>query len=187
LIDVQVQVSDPSRETTPFACKFRLRVTTKETAPDAPPHPERKPKEPEGGGISLPKIYEVMKAQWPTNKFDEHSGLRFTGGQNGDPLEAFVNMENVFLTNELARAKDEAERVLLRHYYKSGLALVALGMLQEAKRRKPQAENGTGPAKPEADQFGEDLDTIFRLSGGVAAVIIPVVRSLAATAARAVA
>jgi hypothetical protein len=184
LIDVEVQVTDPSRETTPFTCKFKLRITPKELTSETPPERERKPKEPEGGGVSLPKIYEIMKAQWPHNKFDEHSGLRFTGGQNGDPLEAFVNMENVFLTNELARAKDDAERVLLRHYYKNGLALVALGMLQEAKRRKPQAENGEGPAKTDADQLGEDLDTIFRLSGGVAAVIIPVVRNLAAAAAK---
>ncbi|HOH39823.1 MAG TPA: hypothetical protein PK807_05975 [Verrucomicrobiota bacterium] len=184
LIDVQVQVTDPSRETNPFTCKFKLRITPKELTPENPPERERKPKEPEGGGISLPKLYEIMKPEWPANKFDEHSGLRFTGGQNGDPLEAFVNMENIFLTNELARAKDESERKLLRHYYKNGLALVTLGMLQEAKRRKPQAENGDGPAKPEAEQLGEDLDTIFRLSGGVAAVIIPVVRSLAATAAK---
>ena len=184
LIDVQVQVTDPSRETNPFTCEFKLHITPKDLTPENSHERERKPKEPEGGGVSLPKIYEIMKPQWPDNKFDEHSGLRFTGGQNGDPLEAFVNMENVFLTNELARAKDHAERVLIRHYYKNGLALVALGMLQEAKRRKPKAENGEGPAKTEADQLGEDLDTIFRLSGGVAAVIIPVVRNLAAAAAK---
>ena len=45
-------------------------------------------------------------------------------------------MENISLTNELARAKDNAERVLLRHYYKYGSVLVGLGLLQEAKRRK---------------------------------------------------
>ena len=93
-------------------------------------------------------------------------------------------MENVFLTNELARAKDDAERVLLRHYYKYGLVLVALGLLQEAKRRKPMNENGGGLAKKDEDQFEDDISTIFRLSGGIAAVIIPVVRNLAAMAAK---
>jgi hypothetical protein len=176
-----VQVSDASRETNPFVCKFKLRITPKETRPE---NPDPQPPKPRGGGVSFPKINEVMRPQWPQNKFTEHSGLKFTGGVNGDPLEAFVNMENLFLTNELARAKDEAERVLLRHYYKNGLVLVSLGMLQEAKRQEPLAEDGDTPPKTDDEQFGEDLATIFRLSGGVASVIIPVVRNLAAAAAK---
>ena len=108
--------------------------------------------------------------------------MRFDGGQDVQPLEAYVNMENVFLTNELARAKDDGERKLLRHYYKFGSVLVALGLLQDAKRRKP--ENGNGQAKDAEDQLAEDFVSIFRLSGGIAAVIIPVVRNLAATAAK---
>ena len=91
-------------------------------------------------------------------------------------------MENVFLTNELARAKDGAEQVLLKHYYKYGLVLVGLGLLQEAKRPKPVTDDGDGPAKKEEEQFEDDRSTIFRLSGGIAAVIIPVVRNLAAAA-----
>jgi hypothetical protein len=93
-------------------------------------------------------------------------------------------MENVFLTNELARAKDGADQVLLKHYYKFGLMLVALGLLQEAKRPTPVDEDGNEPAKKDSDQFEDDRSTIFRLSGGIAAVIIPVVRNLAATAAK---
>ena len=31
--------------------------------------------------------------------FTEYSGLKFTGGVNGDPLEAFVNMENIYLSS----------------------------------------------------------------------------------------
>ena len=83
----------------------------------------------------------------------EYSGLKFTGGVDGDPLEAFVNMENIYLTNELARAKDEAERLLLRHYYKNGVVLVSLGMLQEAKRHKPVEEMRTDQTKPMKNSF----------------------------------
>jgi hypothetical protein len=57
-------------------------------------------------------------------------------------------------------------------------------LLQEAKRRKPIAENGNDPSKNDDEQFGDDLAAIFRLSGGIAAVIIPVVRNLAITAAK---
>ena len=132
----------------------------------------------------MPLVHEISRDKWPANKFDEHSGLKFTGGMDGQPLEAYVNMENIFLTNELVRAKDDAERVLLRHYYKYGSVLVALGLLQEAKRRKPITDNGNGSIKNDEDQLGEDLATIFRLSGGIAAVIIPVVRNLAAIASK---
>lgn len=181
LIDVEVRVSDVGREANPFVSKFKIRVTPKEfSEPGEPPQPQP----PKGGGISLPKINEVLKPQWPLNKFTEHSGLRFTGGTNGEPLEAYVNMENLFLTNELARAKDDGERKLIRHYYRHGLVLVALGMLQEAKRSKPEAPNGDGPTRTPEDQFADDLGTIARFSGGVAAVIIPVVRNLAAVAAK---
>lgn len=181
LIDVEVKVSDVGREANPFVCKFKIRITPKEfSEPGEPPQPQP----PKGGGLSLPKINEVLKPQWPLNKFTEHSGLRFTGGTNGEPLEAYVNMENLYLTNELARAKDDGERKLIRHYYKHGLVLVALGMLQEAKRSKPDAQNGDGPARTEEDQLADDFANIARLSGGVAAVIIPVVRNLAAVAAK---
>ena len=54
--------------------------------------------------------------------------------------------------------------------------------LQEAKRRKP--ENGNGQVKDAEDQLADDFVSISRLSGGIAAVIIPVVRNLAATAAK---
>jgi len=93
-------------------------------------------------------------------------------------------MENLYLTNELARAKDEAERILIRHYYKNGLVLISLGILQEAKRNKPGNGNGDSPTKSPEDQLGDDLATIFRLSGGIASVVIPVVRNLAAAAAK---
>src|SRR5262245_30948544 len=101
-----------------------------------------------------------MRPQWPQNKFTEHSGLRFTGGMEGEPLEAYVNMENIFVTNGLARATDESARMLLRHYYTNGLVLVCLGMLQEAKRQKPIAEGEESPTKSQEDQFAEDITTI---------------------------
>jgi hypothetical protein len=184
LIDIEVRASDSSRETNPFVCKFKIRVTPKEIIPESDPDRERKPREETENGINMPKIHEIFRDKWPNNKFTEHSGLRFDGGSDGQPLEAYVNMENMFLTNELARAKDGGDQMLLKHYYKFGLVLVALGLLQEAKRAKPLDEDSADSAKKHEDQFEDDRSTIFRLSGGIAAVIIPVVRNLAATAAK---
>ncbi len=169
-------MSDVSRERQRFVCRFKIRITPKELAPDNPDRP-RLSKEPPGGGVSLPKIHEIMRPQWPQNKFTEHSGLKFGGGLDDEPLEAYVNMENLYVTNELARAKDDADRVLIRHYYMNACD-------QEAKRNKPVGGNGDEPAKKAEDLLADDLATIFRLSGGVAAVIIPVVRNLAAAAAK---
>jgi hypothetical protein len=179
-IDVVVKITDVNRETNPFVCTFKMRITPKDLKPDNGEKPP--PPKPPAGGVSLPKVNEVMRPQWPQNSFTEHSGLKFTGGVNGEPLEAFVNMENIYFTNELARAKDDAERLLLRHYYKNGLVLVSLGMLQEAKRQKPMRHNDDDPTKTDEEQFQDDLALIFRFSGGVASVIIPVVRNLAAAA-----
>jgi hypothetical protein len=184
-IDVEIQVVDPSRETNPFANKFRMTIGPKETT-QSTTKTKAKKKEEETGGVSLPPIREVTREKWSPHKFDQHSGVRYTGGVDGEELEAFVNVDNIYFLNELARLKDETERPLLRHYFKYGLVLVTLGMIQDARRRRKSMSaqsNGTGGKKVD-EEIGEDLDTIARLSGGIAAVIIPVVRNLAATAAK---
>ena len=56
-------------------CRFKIRITPKELAPDNPDRP-RLSKEPPGGGVSLPKIQEIMRPQWPQNKFTEHSSCK---------------------------------------------------------------------------------------------------------------
>jgi hypothetical protein len=61
---------------------------------------------------------------------------------------------------------------LIRHYYKYGLVLACLGMLQESRRTR---------ANGESESESDDISNIARLSGGVASVIVPIVRSLAAT------
>jgi len=73
--------------------------------------------------------------------------------------------------------RDEAERPLIRHYYRIGLVLVCLGMLQQSRR--------TGGIPADSDVASDDISNIARLSGGVASVIVPIVRNLAATAAKA--
>lgn len=175
-IDVTITVADPSREANPFELKVQVIVESKALFPEKPPQPVP-PKPPMGSTTGFPQIWPVGRDEWPKHKFDEHSGLRFTGGiEEDDELEIWVNIDNVYFLNEAARATDDAERPLIRHYYKYGLALVCLGMLQESRRAQPKDKTG--------DEV-DDLANIARLSGGVASVIVPVVRSLAATAAKA--
>jgi hypothetical protein len=180
IVDVKVVVSDPSREVNPFEIDFKIRFTQKVE----PQKVERRPKLElhEVDSIAFPKIYDVQRDKWVDHKFDEYSGLRFTGGHDEEPLEAYVNVDNVFFVNELVGARDDAERVLLRYYYKFGMVLVALGMLQEAKRRRPEEPESANLSAD--DLLSQDLQAVARFSGGVAAVIVPVVRNLAAAAAR---
>ena len=62
--------------------------------------------------------------------------------------------------------ESRTQQVLLKHYCKFGLVLVALGLLQEAKRPKPVVEDGDGPAKKKEEQFEDDRVTIFRCRVG---------------------
>jgi hypothetical protein len=184
VIDVEIQIADPSRETNPFTNKFRMTIGPKDTSQQNSRTKKKKKEEEESGGASLPPIREVTRDKWIPHKFDEHSGLRYTGGVDGEELEAFVNVDNIYFLNEMARAKDETERPLIRHYFKYGLVLVTLGMIQEARRRHNSTSAHSNDGKKAEDEMSEDLETIARLSGGIAAVIIPVVRNLAATAAK---
>jgi hypothetical protein len=184
VIDVEIQIADPSRETNPFMSKFRMTIAPKDTSQQTTKTKKKKKEEEESGGISLPPIREVTRDKWTPHKFDQHSGVRYTGGVNGDELEAFVNVDNIYFLNEMAGVKDEAERPLLRHYFKYGLVLVTLGMIQEARRRRKSSSVQSNDGKKAEDEISEDLEAIGRLSGGIAAVIIPVVRNLAATAAK---
>jgi hypothetical protein len=176
-IEVVITVTDPSRETNPFTNTVQMTIGAKELTPDKP-QPPRPPRPPAVGTTAFPQINEVTREQWGTHKFDECSGLRFTGATDeDDELEVYVNMDNVYFLNELARVKDEAERPLIRHYYRIGLVLVCLGMLQQSRR--------TGCTAADSAVASDDICSIARLSGGVASVIVPIVRNLAATAAKA--
>jgi hypothetical protein len=181
VVDVEAAVTDPSRAANPFVCTFKMAVGAKETS--QPTTRTNKRKKEESGGSSLPPIHEVTREHWSGHKFDEHSGLKYTGGVDGEELEAFLNVDNIYFLNEMARIKDEAERPLVRHYFKYGMLLVTLGMIQEARRNRPASTQGNGSPKS-VDELSDDLQAIARLSGGIAAVIVPIVRNLAATAAK---
>jgi len=159
--------------------KIRVLARDEPTPPDGtrPPRPHG------GGGVDFPKINPVYRDKWSLHKFDEYSGLKMTGGVNGDPITAWVNMDNRYLHNEKARAKDDSERKLMDYNYKYGMTILALGLMHEAMRKG--VPNGADDA-PKPMSAAEAAVVVNPLTGGLASVVIPVVRRLAGTAAKAI-
>lgn len=176
---VTIEAND-STQLGPFVTKIQIRVTPAEAGGNSGGG-KRKPRgEDEANGVNFPKIWEITKDKWEGFNFDDYSGMTFRGGVDGAPLEAYVNMDNRYLHHEKARSKDEAEQKLLNYYYKYGMTILALGLVHEAIRT---SANGSGKTKLSTR---EACDQINPLLGGLASVVIPVVRRLAKTATKAV-
>jgi hypothetical protein len=123
--------------------------------------------------LAAPDIREVRRAQWndPQFQFTEYSAVKINHGDDGS-FVFFVNMDNRFLINELHRAKTD-DGTLVRHWFKYGLVLCALGILKEQQRRQ---EEGTGDSEIGEDQL--DLERLAQFCSGLARVVVPMIRAL---------
>ncbi len=123
------------------------------------------------------------------NEFDEFTALEIRPAEDEGKYDILVNMDNIHLANELRREKRTSEHPLITYYFKYGLTLVALGMLQEHRRHeKTDENNGTGTNgrhprhRVEQERDVEDVkDHLAEINGacmGIASVIIPVIQRL---------
>lgn len=184
LITVSVAVTDVQREAAgdPFVNEFVIRVAAAENPRPPRPGPrptpsKREPNQPDSRGrkfvpeLAMPKIVDVPREAWPQHSFDDFTGLRVKHAEEGK-FDFFVNADNANLMEQLKRAQP-SDHKLVRYWFKYGLALCALGMLQEDRRiaKRHADEDGGQLADP-------DLDAIGRYTDGVARVIVPIVRTL---------
>jgi len=146
-------------------------------APEPPPGvPRRVTRPQQNGKTTSPRlaIPEVVDEHLPEKPY---SSLRISHNDEGG-YDFFLNVDNAFLLTELMRAKEE-DRPLVKFWFKYGLALCALGMIQESKRHsemKGEAdEDGGDTTDPNG---GEDLLRISSFCNGIARVIVPVIRAL---------
>ena len=161
---VEVLVNDVSR-LEPFKAAFKIHVD-----PDAGPA-ESGLHIPKGAAlVALPKIIEVHRHEWPQYEFDEWSALKITpGNESGDALDIAINVDNIYLRNEIARRK-ELDAKLLTYWFEWGLVLLALGMINSEKKRKEEDKYD------DEEQEKEDMyDRIGRACVGIAATLIPVI------------
>jgi hypothetical protein len=174
-IKVAITVTDPclkARGNAPWVNTVTLAFAEggKEVTPGGKKRQAR-----EGQPLGLPNIIPVYKDSWAAHNFNERSALRIGKGDN-DSYDFFVNMDNMYLHNELMRRKDP-EKEAAKFAYQWGLVLIALGMLQELKKQEGESqksdENDEGKPAPASLE-----EQVGRFSSGVAAVIIPTVLNL---------
>lgn len=175
-IKVSITVIDPSlslRGDTPWTNTVELTFIEggRESKPGGG---KRKPAG--AASLALPDVRLVYKDRWSDHKFNERSALRITR-EESDNYRFWLNMDNVYLHNELMRRRD-AEKEPAKFAYKWGLVLIALGMLQDLKKHADEVADSShsNPEDEERAETPEEL--VSRLSGGVAAVVIPTVMHL---------
>jgi hypothetical protein len=183
VVDLTVTITDIERDKKgqPFVSQFKMRGATEaEDGPVPPPGPRREGNKRNDNGklsapvLATPDIREVRRERWGDTQFqfDEYSAVKIAHAEEGHGYVFFVNMDNRFLINELHKTKDE-ESNLVRHWFKYGVVLSALGILKEMERIEEQGgTNDDG----EADQM--DLDRVGRFSAGLARVVVPMIRAL---------
>jgi hypothetical protein len=182
-VNMTVTVTDIQRETTrqPLVSHFTMKgVPETEDAPPTPPGPRPpKPNHPENGKhtspvLAAPDIREVRREKWadPQFQFDEYSAIKIMHADEGKGYVFFVNMDNRFLINELHKTKEE-EGTLVKHWFKYGIVLSALGILKEIQRVEEE-----GGAKEDEKTEPLDLEKVGRFCGGLARVVVPIIRAL---------
>ncbi len=181
-IVMKVAVTDIERTTKgqSFVSRFQMKGATEADDVPVPPPGERSPgkKRNENGKpaavLAAPDIREVRREHWqdPQFQFDDYTAVKIVHADDAQGYVFFVNMENRFLINELHKTKDE-EANLVRHWFKYGVVLSALGILKESERIQEQ-----GGLKEDQDTEPLDLERIGRFAAGLARVVVPMIRAL---------
>jgi len=93
-------------------------------------------------------------------------------------------MDNTHLLNQLKREGRRADHPLMMYWFRYGLLLAVMGLMQEQKRRENrlQSKKISEPDYGERSENGANDDSpkaIEAASSGLAAVIVPIIRRLA--------
>jgi len=182
IINMTVSVTDIQRDIVgPFKSTLAI-VGASETAditrPSGSSGPRQRPNtngKQQTAQLAAPDIREVRRDKWqdPHFRFDEYSAVRIDNADDdGSGYIFFINMDNRFLINELHKTKEE-EGALVRHWFKYGIVLSALGIIKELERLRGEAKTGDSD---EAEPL--DLSNLSRFCAGLARVVVPMIRAL---------
>ncbi len=193
LIPVEVRVTDDT-QAEPFLCRFQIKVCAAATDE---PRQAGTPRPRGGSRLAMPEVHPVTRddreidgkqsGRWGDgNDFNEFTALEIRPSGEEGKYDIFVNMDNVHLVNELHRERRSSEHPLITYYFKYGLTLVALGMLQEHRRRQSQEAEAGRPRGRETEEEngrenGNGSDYLAKINAacmGIATVIIPVIQRL---------
>ena len=164
---IEIRVMDESR-IEPFVASFSVEVE-EERAHEAWGGPN-----PQHSGLGgLPNVQDVHQRDWAHFGFDQYGAVKVMHSANADGLDVFINMDNLYLRNELARRRTISEDTI-RRWFKYGLLVLALGMLYgQRQHRDGHEDEMTVPT----DGNGSFL-SIAEASKGMAVTIIPLMAQL---------
>ena len=129
--------------------------------------------------LAVPNIIEVTKDRWDSMKppFSSFDSLRVRSDGAGG-YDFFLNLDNSFLLTELSRS-GSTDKDLMRYWFKYGLVLCGLGMLQQYRTADSSNGQGDTDADGRRDLASQDPTVLVNEAmTGLARVIIPVVRRL---------
>jgi hypothetical protein len=182
---VIVAVTDPdraSRGLPPFQSRLLIMVGSEDTSTSRPGGRKKNGRGPggkghSGAGLSMPNVIEVRKEQWNDYQpsLNGYDALRIMRGGDGN-YDYHVNLDNTYLLNEL-RGTKEGDKSVTVYWFKWGLVLCALGMLQHAKRLVSGGQNVRADDEP--SQLTTDaVEAINEIIGGLGSIIVPTIRNL---------
>ena len=123
--NIETEIIDISR-VLPFKSNFIIEVTHEVLPTDHPEPPFRK-----SGKIAIPEIVEVFREDWVKYAFDEKTAIDIRNNED-DGLDMYINMDNIYLVNEIGRRRN-LDPENLRFIYKYGLFLLIVGMIFHLK------------------------------------------------------
>ena len=187
-VKIRIEVDDDFKASTqrPLVSDVTIRFTKAQPKVEPGPnnkaiHRDRKMVEVERDELKLglPNVIEVPEADWPKHKFSATTGMRIKHGATAkDGYDFLLNVDNSSLHEQLARAKP-GDGELVKYWFKWGLALCAMAMIQEAKTRAAAgAERDREDELDDDNAGGEDLESIGRQTDGLARVIVPLIKTL---------
>ena len=135
---IQILIDDISR-TSPFKETFYI---------DVKPYSKRitggsgsrssgnrgKGKNKSGRSLKLPPIIELREEDWEERGWNKESGFLIV--ENGNSFDTFINMDNIYLQDQLKSSKNQHDIDLLNNYFKIGFSLVALNVANLSKKDK---------------------------------------------------
>ncbi len=179
----ETEVSDISK-VEPFLSEFWIRVEKASKSNNSngngrkdPPSDEEGEKRQRQANLDIPQVVEIREERWEEFKFNKESSLQVKGTGEGNGYDFYVNMDNVYLRNELSRnelkGNAQADSKILEERYKTGMVLLGMSLLHFDENH---AENNNGS---DPDQNGVSVyDRISEFTQAVSLVLLPMIASL---------
>jgi len=129
-------------------------------------------------GLNIPDIKEIHEALWGKYEFDKYSALKIiqedsdgdeNDSNNPDLYTYYINVDNIFLQNEVKVSKVSAEVLKKRFIY--GMVLLGMSLLRDYKENASKGSDSSNNSKSVED-------IIFHTTSALAPTLLPMIEQL---------